>query len=319
MNNKVNYTVVGFIVLIGIVLMSAFAYWMLKPSDNEKVKTYLIYFDESVSGLNLEAPVKYRGIAVGKVTGLRINPKNSEEVEVKISILASTPIKVNTAARLTAQGITGLTFINLSLGKKDAPELVKHDGEEYPVIKTVPSFFRDVKSSFGSVTEELSATLIKMETLLDKRNQENLSMILLHTANVTKKLDTLLDKETILALQHTAQHLDASSRKVDAMIPNIDKLIDKSIEWEKGVNNSLASIMQSYLVIRGTMDSIGMAVQRGDFNLKEITSDITPTLNRTMDDLQEVLINLEETLKDHQRSPSDILFKSEEMKKAPGE
>ena len=81
MNNKVNYTFVGLSVLFGVLMMFGFSYWMLKPSSEQETSIYIIHFDESVFGLNVEAPVKYRGISVGKVTHLRINPKNSEQVE----------------------------------------------------------------------------------------------------------------------------------------------------------------------------------------------------------------------------------------------
>lgn len=68
MNNRVNYTFVGSFVLVGIILILSLSYWMLRPSDDAKISQFNIYFDESVLGLNIDAPVKYRGISVGKVT-----------------------------------------------------------------------------------------------------------------------------------------------------------------------------------------------------------------------------------------------------------
>ncbi|MCD6173347.1 MAG: MCE family protein, partial [Sulfurimonas sp.] len=89
--------------------MFAFTYWLVKPTAEQEVRKYNIHFDESVHGLNMDAAVKYRGISVGKVTKLKINPKNTEQVEVLITILKTTPIKEDTVAQLTAQGITGLS------------------------------------------------------------------------------------------------------------------------------------------------------------------------------------------------------------------
>ena len=73
--------------------MLGFTYWLMKPASEDEVTNYNIYFDESVLGLNLDAPVKYRGITVGKVTKLNINENNTEQVRVQITILKSTPIK----------------------------------------------------------------------------------------------------------------------------------------------------------------------------------------------------------------------------------
>ena len=99
MNNRVNYTLVGFLVIIGFFLMLTFSYWLLKPEQENETKKYLIRFDESVLGLNVDSVVKYRGIDVGKVTSIKINPKNTEQVEVLITILKTTPIKEKTVAK----------------------------------------------------------------------------------------------------------------------------------------------------------------------------------------------------------------------------
>ena len=103
------------------------------------------------------------------------------------------------------------------------------------------------------------------------------------------------------------------------MMPRIAKLIDNSIVWEDRIAGSFGSIMQSYIGIRGAMDTINNAVKSGDFNFKEMTSELLPTMNNTLLEMQTLMIKIEETLQKHERSPSDILFLQEQMKKGPGE
>ena len=319
MNNKVNYTVVGFLVLSGLVLILGFTYWLLKPTADQETSIYNIYFDESVLGLNIDAPVKYRGISVGKVTHLRISPDNSEQVEVRIKILSTTPIKEHTAAKLTSQGITGLSYINLSMGHHTAKPLERKGDEEYPVIKTIPSFFEDFSKTLGSVSTDLSSTLNKTSKLLNEENQKQVGLILVRAASVIGKLEQVLDNRTINNVQNTVENIESMSRKLDSVIPNIDSFIEKSIEWEGNIHNSLASIMQSYLGIKSSMAEFERAVSNGEFNLKEISVDVVPTINNTLIEMQELIINLEDSLNQHNRSPGDILFKQEEIKKGPGE
>ena len=319
MNNRVNYTLVGFFVLIGIVLMLGLSYWMLKPSNDEETQIYSIYFDESVLGLNLDAPVKYRGISVGKVTRLRINPDNSEQVEVQATILKSTPIKESTVARLTAQGITGLSYINLTLGANDAPILKTKEGESCPVIQTVPSFFENIEQSLGGLSVELSQTLQGTHKLLKDDNQKDFSLILKNTAELSVKINRLLDDRTIANLQKSSQNLESITHKMDIVIPNINKLVDKSLKWQDDIAASFNSIMNSYLGIRSSMAEIKRAVASGEFNIKEISSDVVPTMNDTFLSLQELMITIESVLEQYKRSPSDILYKQEAIKKAPGE
>jgi len=319
MNNKVNYTIIGILVLVGIFLMLVFSYWLLKPSNELEMKKYLIHFDESILGLNIDAPVKYRGIEVGKVTKLSINPKNSEQIDVLIKILKNTPIKEDTAAKLTSQGITGLSYINLTLGGNNSVILKKQDGERYPVIKSIPSLFTKLEASFGGVADGLSDTLIKTNNLLNDDNQKQFALVLKNSASFMKKLDKLLDDEMIINLQATAKNLNSTTAKIDAMIPNANKFIDNSIVWENNISNSFNSIMNSYVGIRSSMDEFKRAMSSGEFNMKEITNDIIPTLNNTMQEMQSMMIKVDDSLKKYDRSPSDILFKNEEIKKGPGE
>lgn len=319
MNNRVNYTFVGILVLLGVALMIGFAYWMLKPSVDSETKIYSIHFDESVLGLNLDAPVKYRGISVGKVTSIGIYEKNVEQVEVLVTILKTTPIKEDTVAQLTAQGITGLSYINLNLGSHNSKNLEAQKNEKYPVIKTVPSFFTNIEESFSSVSTKLSSTLGKTEELLGEKNQEQLSLLLKRTADVMEKMDKLLDDKTIHHLQSSAKNLDDFSYKLDAVMPNIDSFITKSEAWEDKISGSFDSIMNSYLGIKSSMNEIKRAVSSGEFNVKEITADIVPTMNATFIEMQELMIQVENVLQEYQKSPSDILYKTTEIKKAPGE
>jgi len=319
MNNKVNYTLIGFLVLFGIALMLGFTYWLLQPAQEQELKKYNIHFDESVLGLNIDAAVKYRGINVGKVTQLKINPSNSEQVIVLITILKTTPIKTDTVARLTAQGITGLSYINLSMGSNGGDDLVVKEGEKYPSIRTLPSFFENVETSLSSVSTKLSATLTQTEKLLNDDNQRQVSLLLIRAANVMQKIETALDDKTIKHLQSSAKNIDNITKKVDDITPNIDKFIDKSVVWEDKISSSFNSIMNSYLGIKGSMDEIKRAVSSGEFNIKEIAGDVVPTMNNTLLEMQELMIRIDSIMEQYERSPGDILFKQEEPKKGPGE
>jgi phospholipid/cholesterol/gamma-HCH transport system substrate-binding protein len=319
MNNRVNYTMVGLLVIFGTVLMVAFTYWLLKPSSVTQTKEYIIHFDESVLGLNVDSAVKYRGISVGKVTSLRINPKNTEQVEVLVTILKTTPIKETTVAKLTSQGITGLSYINLSLGDNGAKSLVAKEGDKYPIIKTQPSFFERFEKSLGTVSTKLSKTLSGTSKLLDDENQKQISLILKRTASVMDRMDNLLSDKAIADFHQSIQNFNKATKKVDLMMPKIDNFIDNSVAWEDKISASFNSIMNSYLGIRGSMDEIKRAISSGEFNFKAIAGDIVPTMNNTLIEMQHLMVGIETILNQYERSPADILYKQEEIKKGPGE
>ena len=267
--------------MVGISLILGLSYWMLKPSVDSEIQEYNIYFEESVLGLNIDSPVKYRGISVGKVTQLQISPKNSEQVQVTVSILKTTPVKVDTLAKLTAQGITGLTYINLSKGGHISEDVKVVEGEKLPVIQTEASFFVNFEKSLGSVSTKLSSTLGRTEELLGDDNQKEIARILKRSASLMDKMDTLLNDETIVHLQSTIKNVDSFTAKLDNTMPNIDNFIDKSVVWEDKISKSLGSISVSYLAISSSMDEFEQAIANGDFNLKEISSDLIPTMNNS--------------------------------------
>jgi phospholipid/cholesterol/gamma-HCH transport system substrate-binding protein len=310
---------IGVSVLVAIGLMMGFTYWLMKPSVDSEVTKYHILFDESVLGLNVDAAVKYRGITVGKVTSLKICSKNLEQVDVLITILKSTPIKETTVAKLTSQGITGLSYINLSMGSLNDKDLIAQDGEEYPTIKSIPSFFENIETSLGTVSSKLSNTLTQTEKLLNDENQKQISILLNRAAKVMDKVDKALDEETINNLQASAKNMNELTYKIDKMLPKINNFVEKSVKWEDKISTAFESIMVSYLGIRGSMDEIKRAISSGEFNIKEIAGDVVPTLNNTLLDMQELMIRIDGLIEQYERSPGDILFKQEEPKKGPGE
>lgn len=319
MNNRVNYSLVGFLVLLSLSMMIAFGYWLLKPTEEAEMKTYAIYFDESVLGLNMDAPVKYRGINVGNVVSLKINPNNSEQVEVLVNVLKTTPIKASTVAQLTSQGITGLSYINLSYGEEASEPLVRKKGEEYPVIKTIPSLLIKLENTFGDMSVNLSETLYRTRQLLKDENQQEMSLLLKNSAIFMSKMNQILDDETISNFQQSVKNLNSASQKLDMLIPRVGEFMDKSSRWEDDISNAFKSIMNSYMGIKDSMDMFKHSLQSGDFNLKEMSSDILPAMNSTFLEMQNLIIKIEETLNKHDRSPGDIILMQEKIKKGPGE
>jgi len=319
MNNKVNYRLIGLSVLFGFFMIFGFTYWLLKPSSKDEMQKYLIYFNESVSGLNLNAPVKYRGISVGKVVDLRINPSNIEQVQATVEILKTTPIKETTVAKLTAQGITGLTYINLSLGDNSAPLLKAKKGEHYPIIKSVPSLFKNVEKSLGELSSQLSDVLEKANTFLDESNRNDTHRVLAHTANILEHVDAMLDETTVQHLRSSARNLDKFSFQLTALTPKIDQFVINSIAWEDKMSNSFESIQNTYSDMGGIMDNMAHSFANIEKDVKDASLNIVPTINESLLQMQSTMIEFDEVLREYKRSPSDILFKETKQKRGPGE
>lgn len=172
MEEKVNFTVVGLFVLVLSTALVGGTLWLSSGKTyGTAYDTYHIYMKESVAGLNLNAPVRYRGVDVGRVRKITLAPGNVEEVQVTLAIETGTPVKVDTVAVLQTQGLTGIAFVDLAGGGRDSPVLAARNGEPYPVIRTGPSLMVRLDASLidAAVTLKNAAQLSGELPLLVKR------------------------------------------------------------------------------------------------------------------------------------------------------
>ncbi len=318
MNAKTNYTMVGLFVIMSIVLIFVFVIWLIRPTDDKQLTSFKIYFTESVSGLNVDSPVKYRGVTIGKVTNMRINPTNVEEIEVKVLVDSEAPIKTDTVAKLKAQGITGLNYIDLSQGSRETP-LLCEDGEDEMIIKSVPSFLVKVEESFGSVSVNLSKTLHSTSELLREENQIEITKTLRSLSSTLDKVNTALDDTTIQNFQKLLASARSTVEKMDKTMPKVDHFLNESIAFEDRLANALTSISKSYLTIASSLAVFEERNKNGDYSMKESTAEPMKQFEVTMREMQTTLNNINQLLARYGDSPSNMLLQSEEPNIGPGE
>ena len=317
MNSKTNYTLVGLFVMLSIAMIFVFVIWLIRPTDEKEVTPFKIFFTESVSGLNVDSPVKYRGVTIGKVTRMKINPKNSEEIEVDILVDKTAPIKVDTVAKLKSQGITGLNYIDLSQGSPDTPLLC--DESEDPVINSVPSFLVKVEESFGSVSVNLSKTLHETSVLLREENQEEITKALKHFTSTMKKIDQALTPEAMDDFHRLLASTRSSMQRLDKLMPKVDKTLDATIDFEERSADALTSISNSYKTIASSMAVFEARNKNGDYSVKESTAEPMKQFGETMREMQQTLVEINQLLARYGDSPSNMLLQSEEPNIGPGE
>ena len=136
METKVNLAAVGLFVVVLVAALVAGILWIASGGAFQKhYDHYLAIEEESVAGLNLNAPVKFNGVDVGKVSAIRLDPADPQRVTLEFAIEGGTPIKTDTTAVLRTQGLTGIAVhVELSGSTAAAPPLQAAPGERCPVI-----------------------------------------------------------------------------------------------------------------------------------------------------------------------------------------
>ncbi|MGH6619089.1 MAG: MlaD family protein [Alphaproteobacteria bacterium] len=185
METRASYLLVGVFALIAMLGFAIAVIWMAGVNLRDDAMRYDIFFKGSVSGLKEGNAVRYRGIPVGVVTSMEINPDNVEEVRVTIEIPQKTPVKEDTAAALEYQGITGVGYIELSGGTHKAPLLAAKAGQARPVIPSRPSQLQELIDTAPELVTRITAVVDRVALLLSPQNQENIARTLENVRGVT--------------------------------------------------------------------------------------------------------------------------------------
>ncbi len=196
MTPKSKNILVGMFVIFLSLGAIAFITWLGSTAIREETDTYLAYLEESVSGLSQNSPVKYKGVSIGQVEKIRINPNNSNQVELRLIIKRGTPIKVDSELVLTPEGITGLEYIEITGGSEEAESLKAKPGEEFPIIPSSKSTFAAVEDAIGPMLSNLNIAIEDIRKILEGSNLESLENILSDvesiTGNIASKSDAII-------------------------------------------------------------------------------------------------------------------------------
>lgn len=272
---------------------------------------YFVLFNQSVSGLEPGAPVKYNGVSVGRVEQVGINPKDVAQVRVKISVDAGTPIKKDTKAVLNMQGITGLKFIELIGGTQSAGAL-----EEEGQIEAELSVLDMLSDQAGVIVRKVDALLGNMVAITGDDNQRRLATTLSQLEETSRQVNRLLQQKTpdidrILTNVATTsdqlpQLLSETRDTVAALRDSVTRLSDQVGTWvdPMQVRDVLARANQTLArieVAAGTLDKrlgkeeLGVAIKsytKLADRSTELVDHADVTLLRARDDMLRALDEL---------------------------
>ena len=110
-----------------------------------------MYFHESVAGLSLRRRRSgYRGVQIGQVESIRLDPANPDQVDAVLNIERGTPIRRGTIATLSKQGLTGVASVGTER-RRSVAALEKQPGQELPVIQAGPSLVARLDDAFSNI------------------------------------------------------------------------------------------------------------------------------------------------------------------------
>jgi paraquat-inducible protein B len=328
--SKTSHWKIGLFVLSGVALAFATLLWLGTAQFRRQVMRFVTYVDEAVQGLDVGAPVKIRGVAVGSVTRIRIAP-DRKRVALEADVYIDRAIEIglrpgekplpSLRVQLASAGITGVKY--LLADYFDPPE--RYPVEKLPFdlppdliyVPAVPSTMKNLEDSALEVLGAIPKALDRVselvgrldKTLVDadvpalaKEAREALRSIrekldALDARQLGAKTETALDdaSSTLKELKRVAGEIDARSQPVKEMLTKIDTL---AATLEKAVREAEMGSTAAAIRAAGT----------GVADVSQGASSLTYDIDTTFANLRETAASLRRLATLLERDPQSLLF-----------
>jgi len=292
MEAKGSYVLVGLFVLVVGVAMVASIFWLAGWGRGSE-SVYLVLMEESVSGLAVDAPVKYRGVDVGRVTSLDLRPEDPEVVQLTLSVDPITPILVDTRAQLEFQGLTGLAFVNLIGGTRGAPRLEAAPGEAHPVIPSAPSILVRLDNGVSELLVSVTQTSDRLAALLEEVDREQLARTVANLDRLTRALADSADG--------LSGAIASAARASDRLPELVDEIEALARDW------------------RATSREVREGVAAGGAGLERMTEEVAAGVQLLSTDLRQLVERLDQVVMELEDDPTLFLYGRPVGTRGPGE
>jgi phospholipid/cholesterol/gamma-HCH transport system substrate-binding protein len=244
METRARYILVGAFTLAAMAGLLGFLLWLAKVEINRTYAQYDIVFD-TVAGLSQDSVVRYNGVDVGRVLSIALDSDNPQFVRVRIEIQAATPVRQDTVATLSSQGVTGVSFVALAGGSPTSDPVQAIPPAAVPRITSQPSVVQELTDAAPDLLNEAIALIQDVREFATPENRDAIAAILKNVEGVTAKVDALAGRaETLVAsAEATLAQADAALAKAEAAFASADKVIKDDVpELIRGLKVTVADV-----------------------------------------------------------------------------
>jgi phospholipid/cholesterol/gamma-HCH transport system substrate-binding protein len=236
METKANYVAVGAFVLTCMLGLVITLLWLSGLQYSQEFSYYQTYFTGPVTGLGKGTTVRYNGIDVGRVEGVKFDPNDPQKVIATLQVQPNLGIRVDSVISIESEGLTGGSYVQIIGGKKTAPLLTRKEGQRYPVIKSAPSALQKLAKGVPQLLEKLNAAADKINLVLTEDNLKAFARILANLDRTTGALARRSDDidSTIADLSRASKALPGAIADADASAKKFGQLSADSDEFVKG-------------------------------------------------------------------------------------
>ena len=268
-SQRIRFTV-GLFMASGIVIALVAIIWLGMSRFLEKGQYYVTYFNESVQGLGIDSPVKYRGVSIGRVDRIEVAP-DSKLIQIVLKIESGQKLDRHIVAQLKSVGITGIMFVELDRKKEGEPDRspALSFPSEYPIVASKPSDISELLKGIDDVLNQIKS--LDLEGISDKIK---LSLDGIDSAiadanlkGISTRIESSFDR---INRSIADANLKGISKRIESSFDNVDRILDAS-RWDT-IMASLEKATQSLNIV---MDKAGEGLDRAENSLAQVGGIIT--------------------------------------------
>jgi phospholipid/cholesterol/gamma-HCH transport system substrate-binding protein len=317
-------------------MLIAMAAWLSRDTGEHRV--YEISSPEAVNGLQSQAAVRYKGVAVGKVTSIGFDPQVVGNVLVRVALAESAPITAATFATLGFQGVTGLAFVQLDDAGDDKTPLVTSEAQPARIPMRA-SLLSRLSDQGVAILARLEQTSERVNQLLAPANQKQLMATIAGFGEAAASVQTMsgqvrklsANMDDILNAQLGPQRVNIP-RFVDDATAAIKSLqttaggIDQTVAEFKTTATAFTALAERLNAKGGAVDRMtegAAALTQGAVALTEagraFNAGTLPRLNRTSDEAARAARQVQRAIGAVSDNPQSLLYGNGPIPPGPGE
>jgi len=302
MDRDANYVAVGAFVLLVIAMAVSFVFWYTDQQDKRSYQRYEIYFQGTVSGLTAGSPVRYLGVDVGKVVRMTLDPQQRKQVLVIADIDSTAPIDGRTLASLSLQGVTGLLFIDLQQDKKVTSSGSLAQGQQYPIIRSVPSNFDVLLSSLPALATHAIELVDHFNQVFSDDNVRAIRATLENVRLASERLPPALRgvQDLVVDMRRASQEVEMAAADVHGIARTTAPDIEAALSNVRRVTQSLAA----------ASDHLDRFVADNEPGLSRFTNQSLPQIEQLLRESRAAARDFRDLSRSLKQNPSQLLYET---------
>ena len=311
MENKSHALAAGTFVLLLTALLIALAVWLTR--DSRQLRVFELASRDAVTGLQPQASVRFKGVPVGKVTTIELDPQSSAQVLVRIAISDQAPITKSTFATLGFQGVTGLAFVQLDDSGESSEAL--QSGERKPRrIPMRPGLMSKLSDQGTQILSQLEEATRRVNLLLAPANQQNLMSAVASMAQAASGVSKFSTSSSE-ALPQLVQEASATLK----IVKDTSLRVGESADEARRSARAFRVVTERMNEAGGTLDQIASGGRTIERSGQSLGSSTLPRANRALDDAARSARQLGRAASTLSENPQSLLFGNVASAPGPGE